>query len=115
VVKAEWYTIAIILFTSMENLSKIYMIFVIKQNKDYREIKVGGTMKKKLFAVGLMICILILGGIFSSQVMAATEPASVDVLFLHDTHSHLNEFATVENGRSQVLGGFAKIKTLIKS
>ena len=37
----------------------------------------------------------------------------MDVMFLHDTHSHLNEFATVEDGKSQVLGGFAKIKTLI--
>lgn len=38
---------------------------------------------------------------------------SVDVMFLHDTHSHLNEFLTVEDGESQILGGFAKIKTLI--
>ena len=41
------------------------------------------------------------------------EGKSVDVMFLHDTHSHLNEFNTVEDGQSQTLGGFAKIKTLI--
>ena len=70
-------------------------------------------MKKNLFAVGLIIGALIWGGVFTEPMMAATEPKSVDVMFLHDTHSHLNEFATVEDGESQVLGGFAKIKTLI--
>ena len=44
---------------------------------------------------------------------AQSEQKKVDVMFLHDTHSHLNEFATVEDGKTQVLGGFAKIKTLI--
>ena len=70
-------------------------------------------MKKKWLA-GLMVCFLLVAGYFGVQVTAAPEVKSVDVLFLHDTHSHLNEFATVENGSSQVLGGFAKIKTLIK-
>lgn len=37
----------------------------------------------------------------------------MDILFLHDTHSHLNSFLTVENGQDVVLGGFARIKTLI--
>lgn len=37
----------------------------------------------------------------------------VDILFLHDTHSHLNSFSTVESGRNVTLGGFARIKTLI--
>ena len=45
--------------------------------------------------------------------MAEGQGKSLDVLFVHDTHSHLNEFATVENGESQVMGGFSKIKTLI--
>lgn len=50
----------------------------------------------------------------SGNVCAATQPQTVDIMFLHDTHSHLNEFATVENGESRILGGFAKIKTLIE-
>jgi len=62
---------------------------------------------------GLIICALILSGFFAEKVQAETEAKSVDVMFLHDTHSHLNAFATVENGKSQVLGGFARIKTLI--
>lgn len=46
--------------------------------------------------------------------VSAEEAAkTLDVMFVHDTHSHLNEFATVEDGESQILGGFAKLKTLI--
>lgn len=54
--------------------------------------------------------------LFLPAVSAASAESSgrqVDILFLHDTHSHLNSFLTVENGQDTVLGGFAKIKTLI--
>lgn len=37
----------------------------------------------------------------------------VDILFLHDTHSHLDSFLTVENGKPATVGGFSRIKTLI--
>lgn len=37
----------------------------------------------------------------------------VDILFLHDTHSHLDSFFTVEDGQRTTVGGFARIKTLI--
>ncbi|MBP3462736.1 MAG: bifunctional metallophosphatase/5'-nucleotidase [Tyzzerella sp.] len=50
---------------------------------------------------------------FAVTTIASSEEKKIDVMFLHDTHSHLNEFATVEDGKTQVLGGFAKIKTLI--
>lgn len=36
-----------------------------------------------------------------------------DILFLHDTHSHLDSFLTVENGEAATVGGFSQIKTLI--
>ena len=36
-----------------------------------------------------------------------------DILFLHDTHSHLNSFSTAEEGQKVTLGGFARIQTLI--
>lgn len=39
----------------------------------------------------------------------------MDILFLHDTHSHLDSFFTVENGEAATVGGFARIKTLIDS
>ncbi|MEE1242495.1 MAG: metallophosphoesterase, partial [Frisingicoccus sp.] len=44
---------------------------------------------------------------------AQEEEKMVDVMFVHDTHSHLNAFTTVEDGQSQVIGGFARIQTLI--
>ncbi len=45
----------------------------------------------------------------------ATPPRqSVDILFLHDTHSHLNSFLTVQEKENVTLGGFANIKTFIK-
>lgn len=38
----------------------------------------------------------------------------MDVMFLHDTHSHMDTFATVnKNGESVMAGGLARIKTLI--
>lgn len=47
------------------------------------------------------------------QAWAADAGKKVDVMFLHDTHSHLNDFATVEGNQSQIMGGFSRIKTLI--
>lgn len=44
---------------------------------------------------------------------AADETKQVDVLFTHDTHSHLNSFSTIVDGEQKEVGGFAKIKTLI--
>lgn len=91
-------------------LEIILLIMVINEAKD---ISKGTIMRKKLLTLGLVIGGLLFGGIRSSHVVAESEPKCVDVMFLHDTHSHLNAFATVENGQSRILGGFAKIKTLI--
>lgn len=69
-------------------------------------------MKRRLLLVGLLVCCL--GScIFLGKTIAAKQDKSVDVMFVHDTHSHLDPFATVEDGKTQVLGGFARIKTLI--
>ena len=70
-------------------------------------------MGKKLRKWGAMLSVLLLFGIMVMGASAKGNKKTLDVLFVHDTHSHLNEFATVENGESQILGGFAKIKTLI--
>jgi len=72
-------------------------------------------MKKRCFRIIaslLLLASLILG---VQMVNADAEAKKIDIMFLHDTHSHLNAFATVEDGKSQVLGGFAKIKTLINA
>ncbi|MBE5956872.1 MAG: bifunctional metallophosphatase/5'-nucleotidase [Lachnospiraceae bacterium] len=67
---------------------------------------------KKISA--LVLCFIMSFGLLGSFVMAGEPETSVDIMFVHDTHSHLNPFATVEDGKTQVLGGFAKLKTLIK-
>ena len=72
------------------------------------------VMKKKSNLTGILLAaIFFFTGIFCIPVSAAEDPRQVDIMFLHDTHSHLNEFTTVEDGKTQTLGGFAKIKTLI--
>ena len=70
-------------------------------------------MKNRLKKTGLIFAFLLVFSILDFSSAAEETAKTLDVLFVHDTHSHLNEFATVENGESQVLGGFAKIKTLI--
>ena len=38
----------------------------------------------------------------------------VDIVFTHDTHSHLNTFTTVVDDAEKEVGGFARINTLIQ-
>ena len=44
---------------------------------------------------------------------AESDAKEVDVMFTHDTHSHLDSFTTNVDGELQEVGGFARIKTLI--
>lgn len=67
-------------------------------------------MKRLLLTVmAVMTCTILLG----IRVQADQEEKKVDVMFIHDFHSHLNSFSTVENGESRVVGGAARIMTLI--
>lgn len=59
-----------------------------------------------LAVVGISVLAMAMG-------FTASEEKTVDMMFIHDMHSHLNEFATVEDGKTQVLGGLSRIKTLI--
>ena len=68
---------------------------------------------KKILSVSLLLGALLVGILLGDNAFAAEEGKTLDIMFVHDLHSHLNEFATVEDGETQVLGGFAKIKTLI--
>ena len=68
-------------------------------------------MKKRTILSAVIIFLLATIGVLGAT--ASSDTKKVDVMFLHDTHSHLNPFATVEDGETQTLGGFAKIKTLI--
>lgn len=72
-------------------------------------------MKKKLGILIVAFAMLFSMMGIQSYTYADESEKSVDIMFLHDTHSHLNAFETVEDGKSQVLGGFSRIKTLIES
>lgn len=58
----------------------------------------------------VMLCMPLLTGV---QTEAADGGKHLDVLFTHDTHSHLNSYSTIVNGKQKEVGGFARIKTLI--
>lgn len=46
-------------------------------------------------------------------VRAEAKAARVDILFTHDTHSHLDSFSTIIDEEEVTVGGFARIKTVI--
>jgi len=71
-------------------------------------------MKKRIVLTIGIIFSLIFAGIWGMDAMADSDEKQVDVMFIHDLHSHLNSFATIEDEESQILGGVARIKTLIK-
>lgn len=72
----------------------------------------GKQIGMRLAAMGLALALL-MGAAWQVPVMGAQEPRQVDVIFTHDTHSHLNSFQTVADGKSAQMGGFARIKTII--
>ncbi|MED9884979.1 bifunctional metallophosphatase/5'-nucleotidase [Gemmiger sp.] len=45
----------------------------------------------------------------------AAPATAVDIVFTHDTHSHLNTFTTMVDGLETELGGFARMNTLIEA
>ena len=67
---------------------------------------------KKILSVMLAVAVLLLP-VMDVLVEAADSTKQIDVLFTHDTHSHLDSFSTIVNGKQEKVGGFAKIKTLI--
>lgn len=67
---------------------------------------------KKIVVIWL-IAVIVLPLMTGMQIWAKTEPKQLDILFTHDTHSHLNSFTTIVNGEKKEAGGFAKLKTLI--
>lgn len=67
----------------------------------------------KKIVVILLIAVIVLPLMTGMQVWAKAESKQLDILFTHDTHSHLNSFTTIVNGEKKEAGGFAKLKTLI--
>lgn len=69
--------------------------------------------KWKKFVVAMLAVILCTPSVMGMQTDAAQQEKQLDVLFTHDTHSHLNSFDTIVDGKKQEVGGFARLKTLI--
>lgn len=70
-------------------------------------------MNKK-FLMGILAAAMLLPQILSATPLMAAEGAkTLDVMFVHDTHSHLNSFSTVTDEGTKEVGGFSRIKTLI--
>ena len=69
-------------------------------------------LRKSILSVVLTIAML-MPLAQAVTVKAADDTKQIDVLFTHDTHSHLDSSSTIVNGEQKEVGGFAKIKTLI--
>ena len=69
-------------------------------------------LRKSILSVVLTIAML-MPLAQAVTVKAADDTKQIDVLFTHDTHSHLDSFSTIVNGEQKEVGGFAKIRTLI--
>lgn len=45
---------------------------------------------------------------------AAEETKTLNLMFIHDMHSHLNTFTTMQNGKAVQVGGLSRVMTLAK-
>ena len=72
---------------------------------------------KKFFAmtVAALLLFSVLLGIPAAYGQAPEAGKTLDILFSHDTHSHLNTFTTVVEDEETDIGGFARANTLIKA
>lgn len=74
-------------------------------------------MRKECTALALA-GVLLLAAIPCAWPVCAQDAApgtAVDIVFTHDTHSHLNTFTTMVDGLETELGGFARMNTLIEA
>ena len=73
-------------------------------------------MRKECTALALGV--LLLAAVPCAWPVCAQDAApgtTVDIVFTHDTHSHLNTFTTMVDGLETELGGFARMNTLIEA
>lgn len=69
--------------------------------------------KKKLLAAVLTL-VAVLAIAIPSLATATEEPKTLDLMFMHDMHSHLNTFTTTEGGETVQVGGLSRMMTLAK-
>lgn len=67
----------------------------------------------RYFTLFLAFALILQTPCLSVHAEGQADTQTADIIFLHDTHSHLNSFLTVQDGQSTEVGGFASIKTLI--
>ena len=73
-------------------------------------------MKKNKLITWILVVVMLLPMLSQMAVnVQADEAKHIDIMFLHDLHSHLENFATVENGETRMLGGIPQIKTLVEA
>ena len=70
-------------------------------------------MKKRKRILSVILTIVTLLLLVLDIPVAAAKTKKVDVLFTHDTHSHLDSFSTIVEGQQKEVGGFARLKTLM--
>ena len=74
-------------------------------------------MRKECTAL-VLAGVLLLAAVPCAWPVCAQDAApgtTVDIVFTHDTHSHLNTFTTMVDGLETELGGFARMNTLIEA
>ena len=74
-------------------------------------------MKRKWIIAPVLAGMLLLSSLGSTQMVygeTAESAKEVDIIFTHDTHSHLNSFTTIIDEEEKEVGGFARINTLIQ-
>lgn len=70
-------------------------------------------MRKRVLT-GFLLMGLVVPQILSVQTLSAAEEAKqLDIMFVHDTHSHLSTFTTVTESGTKEVGGFSRIKMII--
>lgn len=72
-------------------------------------------MKKIKLVIAILVAAFVLTMFMQTSVAAETENSkTIDIMFLHDLHSHMESFATIEDGETRMLGGISQIKTLVE-
>lgn len=69
--------------------------------------------QKQIAALLLAAACLLPETVSGGSLSAAETPKQLDVIFMHDTHSHLNSFTTVTKAGTEEVGGFSRMKTII--
>jgi len=71
------------------------------------------NLKKKLLAAALTL-VMTLSVTIPGLATATEEPKTLDLLFMHDMHSHLNPFTVMQDGEAVQGGGLSRMMTLVK-